>query len=137
MATRQEVGEMLDSLRKQEGGSHYRKYPIQPVQYSIANGLSFCAGNVVKYVTRYRDKNGAEDIRKAIHYLNMILEFEYPITSSEAPGAAIEAQASNRTPDYLQNNATGPSLILKLESEDRGPQHYGPSLESLAEKWKP
>jgi hypothetical protein len=78
MATRQEVGEHLDALRRQEGGSHYRGYAIQPVEYIVANNIGFLAGNVIKYATRYKDKNGAEDIRKAIHYLELILEFEYP-----------------------------------------------------------
>lgn len=87
MATRREVGEYLDTLRKQEGGTHYRNYPIQPIEYIVANGIGFLAGNVIKYATRYRDKNGEEDIRKAIHYLELILEFEYPqapVVSSEA-----------------------------------------------------
>ena len=77
---RQQIGEMLDKERaskRQEGGSHYRNYSIQPIEYIVANDLGFLAGNVVKYVTRYKDKNGAEDIRKAIHYLELILEFEY------------------------------------------------------------
>jgi Protein of unknwon function (DUF3310) len=64
----------------QVGGDHYRKYPIQPVEFCIANDIGFLAGNVIKYVTRYKDKNGAEDIRKAIHYLKLILEFEYGAT---------------------------------------------------------
>jgi hypothetical protein len=68
----------MSALNKQEGGKHYRGYKIQPVEYIIANGIGFLAGNVIKYVTRYRDKLGAEDIRKAIHYLELILEFEYP-----------------------------------------------------------
>lgn len=64
-------------LEKQEGGDHYRKMGIQPVEYIRANGLDYFEGNVVKYVTRHRNKKGAEDIRKAIHYLEMILEAEY------------------------------------------------------------
>ncbi len=87
-----------ESLKKQIGGNHYRKYPIQPAEYNARNGLSFLAGNVIKYVTRYKDKGGAEDIRKAMHYLELILEFEYPAlllnnkeckAKSEALGAAI------------------------------------------------
>jgi hypothetical protein len=62
---------------KQEGGSHYTKSSIQPVDYVYANKLNFFEGNVVKYVTRHKDKNGDEDIRKAIHYLEMILKYEY------------------------------------------------------------
>ena len=67
----------MTTLDTQPGGDHYRKFTIQPVTYIVANGIGFLAGNVIKYVTRYRSKNGAEDIRKAIHYLEMILEFEY------------------------------------------------------------
>lgn len=65
------------STLKQEGGDHYTKTSIQPVDYIYANKLTFFEGNVVKYVTRHKDKNKAEDIRKAIHYLEMILKFEY------------------------------------------------------------
>lgn len=87
---RQEIGERLtrerNALSRQEGGAHYREYSIQPVEYIVANDLGFLAGNVVKYVTRYRDKNGAEDIRKAIHYLELILEFEYPVAPQAASG---------------------------------------------------
>jgi len=67
----------MTASHNQVGGDHYRKYAIQPAEFSHKNGLGFLAGNVVKYVTRYKDKNGAEDIRKAMHYLELILEFEY------------------------------------------------------------
>src|ERR1019366_10738433 len=66
-----------DPMDRQPGGDHYRKYAIQPIEYIVKNKLSFLAGNVVKYVTRYKDKGGTEDIHKAIHYLDLILEFEY------------------------------------------------------------
>lgn len=66
----------MSALDKQEGGSHY-KTTIQPIQYIHANKLGFIEGNVVKYVTRHRTKNGAEDIKKAIHYLELLLELEY------------------------------------------------------------
>ena len=67
----------MGALEIQEGGDHYKKLGIQPVEYIHANGLDFFQGNVVKYVTRHKDKKGAEDIRKAIHYLQMILEMQY------------------------------------------------------------
>ena len=65
------------ALDKQVAGSHYKNKGIQPIVYIHANDLGFCAGNVVKYVTRYKEKNGAADIRKAIHYLELLLELEY------------------------------------------------------------
>ena len=59
---------------EQVGGDHYRKYAIQPIDFITANKLDFCEGNVVKYVTRWRDKGGVEDLRKARHYLNLLIE---------------------------------------------------------------
>ncbi len=63
-------------LPKQVGGSHYQ-LAIQPIDYILENKLGYCEGNVIKYVTRHADKNGAEDIRKAIHYLEFILKGQY------------------------------------------------------------
>ena len=62
---------------KQVGGSHYKDMPIQPVEYAQRNNLNFIEGCVIKYVSRHRSKNGAEDIEKAIHFLNLLLELEY------------------------------------------------------------
>lgn len=60
--------------KTQVGGSHYKKYAIQPTEYIMKNNLSFCEGNVIKYVTRYKDKNGIEDLKKARHYLDILIE---------------------------------------------------------------
>jgi len=65
------------ALDTQEGGGHYRILKIQPIEYILANGLGYIEGNVVKYITRHRLKNGAEDIRKIIHYCELLLELEY------------------------------------------------------------
>ena len=67
----------MSTLDVQVGGSHYKDTPIQPVEFITANNLTFLEGCVVKRVARHKNKNGAEDIRKAIHELEMILEFEY------------------------------------------------------------
>ena len=63
-------------LREQVGGDHYSKLAIQPVTYINANGLSYLQGNVIKYVTRYKDKNGLQDLQKAKHYIDMLIELE-------------------------------------------------------------
>ena len=65
------------ALEKQEGGSHYKDMIIQPVEYITANRLGFLEGNVIKYITRHQAKNGAEDIKKAIHYCELILATRY------------------------------------------------------------
>jgi hypothetical protein len=61
----------------QVGGGHYKLLAIQPIEYIHANKVPYLEGNVIKYVTRHKSKNGKEDIEKAIHYLNLILEMEY------------------------------------------------------------
>lgn len=61
----------------QIGGDHYKSLPIQPVDYCQRNGLGFIEGSVVKYVTRHKAKNGRQDIEKAIHFLQLLLEIEY------------------------------------------------------------
>jgi len=74
----QELANMIatSALNMQVGGSHYRDKGIQPINYIHANNLGFCEGNVVKYVTRWRDKNGVADLKKAIHYLELLIELE-------------------------------------------------------------
>ena len=64
---------IFPSLR-QEGGSHYQKHKIQPYEFITANNLSFFQGNVIKYVVRYKDKNGIEDLKKIIHYCELEIE---------------------------------------------------------------
>lgn len=68
---------LKSALKKQTGGQHYKDKAIQPIEYIHANKLGFCEGNVVKYITRHKEKNGAEDIRKVIHYCELLLELEY------------------------------------------------------------
>ena len=64
------------ALREQVGGDHYSKLAIQPVEYINANHLSYLQGNVIKYITRYKDKNGLQDLQKAKHYVQMLIELE-------------------------------------------------------------
>lgn len=67
----------MSPLGVQEGGDHYKNMPIQPIEYTMKNGLGFCEGNVIKYVSRHKSKNGLEDLLKAKHYIDLIIEFEY------------------------------------------------------------
>ena len=64
-------------LATQVGGNHYKNCKIQPVEFIYANGLDFLQGNVVKYVTRFRDKNGLDDLKKARHYIDLLIKLEY------------------------------------------------------------
>lgn len=61
---------------RQEGGEHYQQLSIQPWDYIVSNNLGFLEGNVVKYVTRWKTKNGLEDLKKARHYLDKLIELK-------------------------------------------------------------
>lgn len=67
------------AMQGQVGGNHYSKMAIQPIEFINANNLSYMQGNVIKYICRYKDKNGIEDLKKARHYIDMILEKEYGV----------------------------------------------------------
>jgi len=68
----------MSAYDKQIGGSHYKKMKIQPSKFVIENELLFPEGNVIKYICRHRFKNGKEDLEKAVHFIEMIIERDYP-----------------------------------------------------------
>ena len=70
-------GMTYQSLEKQVGGKHYKNMKIQPAEFINENKLLFAEGNAIKYICRHTIKGKEEDVRKAIHYLEMILERDY------------------------------------------------------------
>ena len=65
-----------DSLATQIGGDHYKKLAIQPIEYIHKNQIGFVEGSVIKYVSRWKNKNGVEDLKKARHLLDILIEME-------------------------------------------------------------
>ena len=66
---------------KQVGGAHYKKYEIQPSLFINKNKILFAEGNAIKYICRHQDKGKKQDLLKAIHYIEMIIERDYENTS--------------------------------------------------------
>ena len=66
----------MNPYDRQVDGDHYQKLAIEPMQYSLLNGLDACQHTVIKYVTRFRDKGGIKDLEKAKHCIDMLIEFE-------------------------------------------------------------
>lgn len=64
-------------LDSQVQGNHYKDMPIQPVEFTHKNNLNFCQGSVVKYISRYKKKNGIEDLKKAKHFVELLAKLEY------------------------------------------------------------
>lgn len=71
--------EVTDPMQVQHGGDHYKKMKIQPVEYIHANSLGFLEGSAIKYITRHEYKGGVEDVKKAIHFLQMLLKLKYGV----------------------------------------------------------
>ena len=67
---------MKNNKPTQVGGEHYAGMAIGPAYYAMANGLGYCEANVVKYVSRWRNKGGIDDLRKAAEYIEMLIDFE-------------------------------------------------------------
>ena len=63
---------------KQHGGSHYQKFKIQPSKFVVENELLFPEGCAIKYICRHRLKGKKQDLDKAIHFIEMIIERDYP-----------------------------------------------------------
>jgi len=68
------VLQKMKASDKQVGGQHYKDMAIQPGQFIRANGIGWYEGNAIKYICRHNAKNGRQDIEKAIHYLELVLE---------------------------------------------------------------
>ena len=67
----------MSAYKKQIGGSHYKDMVIQPSQFINKNKLLFAEGNAIKYICRHIHKGGKEDLEKAKHYIDMIIERDY------------------------------------------------------------
>ena len=66
----------MSSWDEQVGGDHYKQLKIQPLEYALENDLGICEHAVIKYVSRWQDKGGVEDLRKARHYIDLMIERE-------------------------------------------------------------
>lgn len=75
--------QVINALDVQVGGDHYKKLKIQPVEYIHANNIPYIEGNIIKYITRWRDKNGVKDLEKVKHYVDLLVELEQLKTGKE------------------------------------------------------
>lgn len=88
---------MISALDTQVGGNHYKEMPIQPMEYSMANGLDACQHTIIKYVTRFRQKGGIQDLEKARHVIEMLIEFERKAQNEALLKAHTHTQASGQS----------------------------------------
>ena len=106
--------EVSEALTTQQGGNHYKQLKVQPVEYIHANKLGYMEGNVVKYVTRHANKNGAEDLKKAIHYCELLLELEYGKSVDKEEGLRKLKSDEHRESQSL----TGPDKFGRYKTDN-------------------
>jgi hypothetical protein len=66
----------MSALNTQIAGEHYKKFVIQPIEFITINNLPFIEGNVIKYICRWKEKGGVDDLDKAIHYIELLKELK-------------------------------------------------------------
>ena len=106
-------GKEKSALDEQVGGDHYKKLGIQPVELIRDINANFFQGNVIKYITRYKDKNGIKDLEKAKHYLELIEEL-HPNNN----GSKITSYEIDKVNDYIYANKidTDAAKIIRIVS---------------------
>jgi len=82
------------ALDIQVSGNHYKQMKIQPVEFIHANDIGYFEGNVIKYVSRWRNKNGMADLLKARHYIDLLIELEEKNVKTNNPNPPEPQQPS-------------------------------------------
>lgn len=77
MEQTEQVKQVDNALSVQIGGDHYKNFKIQPIEFIHANNLDFLQGSIIKYVSRFRNKNGRTDLEKARHFIDLLIQLEY------------------------------------------------------------
>ena len=66
----------MEALNKQVGGDHYKRFIIQPVEFCYHNEIPYLEATAIKYLCRWRDKGGLQDLQKAKHFIDILIDFE-------------------------------------------------------------
>lgn len=91
----------------QVGGDHYKKLKIQPAEYIHANNIGYFEGNVIKYVSRWRDKNGVTDLEKAKHYIDLLIQLEGAVSEANTKPVTVSAVGISGASYYVPGQFSG------------------------------
>lgn len=97
------------ALDKQIGVDHYKKYAIQPIEFISKNNLTYIQGNIIKYVMRANDKGGLQDLKKALHYIEIAIENDFNPTVIDY-NIALDFCEKNKLDDNCKNIIVAVSL---------------------------
>jgi len=107
----------MSALDRQIGGNHYKSYKIQPWEFIEKNGLGFTEGNIIKYICRYKQKGGKQDLEKLKHYVDMLIELYYP-DDNDNENTNIKKQCEHGKNCFLKtfvNGLLGKEVFVRLK----------------------
>ena len=114
---------MSNPYDKQVGGSHYQKMKIQPAEFINKNEMKFAEGNAIKYICRHINKGGLQDLQKAKHYIDMIIERDY---SEEVKNSSVDSGVdityeglSINFPEGSENDKTEDEISYEFVNESK------------------
>lgn len=136
-----------DALKVQTGGDHYKKLKIQPMEFSMANNWDACAHTILKYVTRHADKNGRQDLEKALHCVELrealwhqrhraidVISMDAYVRANKLP--VIECAVLHALDSWIWTNSARTRLelmaVLEHLIQQRYPEHPQPAPEFQA-----
>ena len=90
----------MSALDTQVGGGHYKNWAIQPAEFNQKNQIPYCEANVIKYVCRHKNKNGVEDLKKAIHYIELLMEMEYGESEGDNREPTADEEGTFHVPNW-------------------------------------
>jgi len=114
---------MSNAYDKQVGGSHYQNMKIQPAEFINKNEMKFAEGNAIKYICRHINKGGLQDLEKAKHYIDMIIERDY---ADEMKGSSVDSGVdisyeglSINFPEGSENDKTEDEINYEFVNESK------------------
>jgi Protein of unknwon function (DUF3310) len=113
----------MSALNKQVGGSHYKDFSIQPVEFIQKNGLGFCEGNAIKYLCRWKEKGGIQDLQKAIHYVELLIEMETRRDFKKESQEIVRKIYENQSTQFVSGSANGDRPELEFTNVSRQQVH--------------
>lgn len=124
------VQEAPEPLKKQVGGNHYKKMKIQPAEYIHANNIGFLEGEAISYISRWKDKNGIQDIEKAIHVLQILVQLE------KAKNAPVMSLANNSQTTIGEAAVRNQDYWARIWEAAQRAQKYSPPITGCCKKDK-
>ena len=126
---------MSDPYDTQVGGNHYQTMKIQPAEFINKNEMKFAEGNAIKYICRHVNKGGLQDLQKAKHYIDMIIERDY---ADESKGSSVDSGVNityeGISPTFMANMKGADEIKVSYANEELNDAIFYPSGASVGQE---